>query len=628
MLKLNTIKNVEIKEMESKSNTKVRFPISIKLILIFSSLVILVLSVTTYMVSTLVRNDEQIKAEENNHTINGRTAEMIQSLLYVEENNAVGFLNSLLLSESNHSDAVFNDYCKRNQEIICISGPEFLLKINPEYKKKISDLDKKITNWYAGKKSVIEKITGSSNTFSIENVSSISGQAALAIFFPYTLNNVPGCGFVIFDAESIADLVSTGAQNTSFLINEKGDILIHTDFEKTVAAQNIDNLQAVQIFLASDMDNGQGLYLDENGEKCFYAYHKIVSSLYVITSISEKFVFEAIDKTTYRIILFSLAVMFLAIIIIRFFSKSITRPIRTLVGATHEIEKGNFNLDIQSKNHDETGLLTDSVVSMGKGLAERENLITTFRKFTNPVIAERARKGELALGGETRTATIFFSDIRSFTAISEKLSAEQVVSFLNEYMTRMVDCVNKTGGVVDKFIGDAIMAVWGAPETGGTPASDAWAAVKTALMMRSALYEYNKGRGSADKPILKIGCGINTGNIVAGQIGSNDRMEYTVIGDAVNFASRTESLNKPFGTDILVTENTYNLVKDKIIAEEMPAVHVKGKTDAVKIFAVVNMKNIKGPQTLEQVRQILNIATPDLGKVDTDAEEKKYVIGK
>ncbi|MDR2211594.1 MAG: adenylate/guanylate cyclase domain-containing protein, partial [Spirochaetaceae bacterium] len=239
-------------------------------------------------------------------------------------------------------------------------------------------------------------------------------------------------------------------------------------------------------------------------------------------------------------------------------------------------------------------------------------------------------KGELALGGETKRVTVFFSDIRSFTAISEKLTPAEVVEFLNDYMTRMVDCVDKTGGVVDKFIGDAVMAVWGAPVSTGSPARDAFNCVKAGLMMRSALLHFNRGRGGDKQPRIRIGCGINTGDVVAGQIGSSRRMEYTVIGDAVNLASRTEALNKPLGTDILITENTYALIGKQLITEEMPPITVKGKETPVRMFAVVNFRPtqdfVPKPSTLPELRRLLGIPAPDLGKADLNADEQKYKI--
>ncbi|MBQ2529783.1 MAG: adenylate/guanylate cyclase domain-containing protein, partial [Treponema sp.] len=181
-------------------------------------------------------------------------------------------------------------------------------------------------------------------------------------------------------------------------------------------------------------------------------------------------------------------------------------------------------------------------------------------------------------------------------------------------------------GVVDKYIGDAIMAVWGAPETSGSAEGDALNAVTAALMMRDSLSKFNRERAGRGLPPVKIGCGINSGPVVAGQIGSEERMEYTVIGDAVNLASRTEALNKPFATDVLITENTWKLIRDKIVVAEMPGVHVKGKTDAIKMFAVINLVGREGPKSIDEVRSIIGTVAPDLTRVNTDDEEKKYNI--
>jgi len=610
-----------------QTKQKVKYPISLKLGLIFSILVILVLGVTTYMVSTLVRGDERIKAEENNHTINGRTAETVQSMFVFTQNEAAGFLNTITLIDAaerqKSAGNLFADYCARNKETIFLSGPSFDLHCNPDFEKMHAGTAGTVKNWLDAAGSVQQNVKN--GAVEIKNISSLFNEPALCIFFPYKVNGVMECAAVGFSASRLAGIMSTGSYNTSFLINNDGDILIHPDYKKMIAAQNLSSLAAVKQMKSSQIDNGQSVSADENGVTCFYAYHRIAGSMYVITSEDQHVVFEAIDRTTYRIILFSCAILFLSIFIIRMFSKGITKPIGVLVDASHDIEAGNFLLDIKAATKDEIGVLTSSFVQMGKGLAERERLKTTFGKFTNKTIAERALKGELALGGETRTATIFFSDIRSFTAMSEKLQPQEVVAFLNDYMTRMVDCVNKTGGVVDKYIGDSIMAVWGAPESTGTPADDAWNSVKTALMMRKALYDFNQTRTGKDP--VRIGCGINSGDVVAGQIGSVERMEYTVIGDAVNFASRTESLNKPFCTDILITENTWKLVKDKVLAEEMPSVTVKGKAQPVKMFAVINAAGVKGPKTLDELRQLLHIPAPDLNKVNVNEEEKKYKIG-
>jgi adenylate cyclase len=314
-----------------------------------------------------------------------------------------------------------------------------------------------------------------------------------------------------------------------------------------------------------------------------------------------------------------------------FFAKSISVPLKTLAAATRVIEGGAFDkVELRSKRRDEIGLLTASFQRMCKALS-------IFGRFTNRQIAIEAMRNKIKPGGLPKHATIFFSDIRNFTEISENFTrdfgdeaSDRIVRWLNEYLTRMIECVDKTGGVVDKFIGDAVMAHWGTVYTSGSPQKDAFNSIWAALMMRKALYDMNKSRSHDDpgNPPIHIGCGINTGIVTAGQVGSDLRMEYTVIGDPVNLASRVESLNKPLGTDILITEDTWHMVNSYFITEEMPAVTVKGKEKPVRIFAVVNFAGKKRkPPTLSELRRSMGIETPDISKVDVNALEKKYKIG-
>lgn len=613
--------------MEDKRQQKVKFPIRFKLGIIFSGLIVVVLCVTTYMVSTLVRNDEQIKAEETNHTINGRTAVVVQTKLEAVENASKSYLDVIMLSSRKSWSDLFDAFCIENPDTVFLWSPAAGMQVNADFSSTHADAEAQIGSWLSDNRNEAMLEVLSVQTEHVYNVSDLFGIPILCLAFPYGMGSDEIC-LAGFSANDIVETMTTGSYNTSFLIDEYGDVLIHSDIEKAVARENFSDLVVVQEAFLSGNQNVQLLGDDEDGEKCFFAFYRLDScGIYAVTKEAQALVFETINRTTYRIILISIAAWFLSIILIRFFSKTITHPVDTLVKASHDIQEGNFLLDIESESKDELGLLTDSFVRMGKGLAERERLKTTFSKFTNKTIAERAMNGELNLGGESRKATIFFSDIRSFTAISEKLQPEEVVEFLNDYMTRMVACVNKTGGVVDKYIGDAIMCVWGAPESAGSSAGDALCCVMSALMMRAALIQFNRGRDGSDRqPILHIGCGINTGDVVAGQIGSSERMEYTVIGDAVNLASRTEALNKPFHTDILITENTYRLIKKYVIVEEMPSVHVKGKSEPVKIFAVVNRVGAPGPKTLREVRALLGVSEPDLRGVNTDEEEKKYKI--
>lgn len=619
-----------------KENKKVKYPIALKLISIITILIILSLGTVTALVTLIIRADVQLTAEQSNHTINAQTATSAESELSSVRANAFLLMNTLSIMGSNsvltgqYADLFF----ERNQNIAAVIISDSTEFINNRFFVS-NETDTSVLYTFLNTQQ--ETIERSSNGETIAvNATSVFGIPTLALMYPWQESEEPESLIVVFSAESLTETFTSSSTNSSFMINDTNDLLIHSDFDLMKSAANMSNLDLITQMRQNNDENRQIVFTDSEGIEYFGAYTKLdTADIGILTMIESALVFEAVNASVYRNILLGAAVLCLAILFIWFFSKSISKPVKALVAASEQIEQGEFLLNIKARSKDELGLLTARFVDMGKGLAERERLKDTFGRFTNKAIAEQAMKGELKLGGETKTVTVFFSDIRSFTAISEKLLPDEVVEFLNDYMTRMVACVNDTNGVVDKFIGDAVMAVWGTPISAGSPEKDALNCVKASLLMRSALLEFNIGRGGDKKPIIKIGCGVNTGPVVAGQIGSNDRMEYTVIGDAVNLASRTETLTKPFGADILITEDTYELIKEHVIVERMPAVTVKGKEKPVAIYAVINMPKLTGvphagedgPKTIEEVRTLVNLPTPDFAKVDGDAEEKKYKIG-
>ncbi|HEY1954589.1 MAG TPA: adenylate/guanylate cyclase domain-containing protein [Polyangiaceae bacterium] len=236
---------------------------------------------------------------------------------------------------------------------------------------------------------------------------------------------------------------------------------------------------------------------------------------------------------------------------------------------------------------DELEDLADGFNTMVEGLQERDKLKTTFGKYMTEAVMDHLLAGKVQLGGESLTATILFSDIRSFTSISEKMDAKALLSLLNEYFTEMVDVVIKEDGVVDKYIGDAIMAVFGAPVM---KADDAFHAVRAAVGMRKALAALNEKLVARGMSAIKTGIGIHTGEVVAGNIGSEKRMEYTVIGDAVNLASRLESSTKELGAPVLISQDTYDLVKDRIEARAVKEITVKGREQPVMTYEVLGLK--------------------------------------
>lgn len=198
---------------------------------------------------------------------------------------------------------------------------------------------------------------------------------------------------------------------------------------------------------------------------------------------------------------------------------------------------------------------------------------------------------KLKLGGDKKDLSVLFSDIRGFTTISEKLTPEELVRLLNEYLTVMTNIVFKYEGLLDKYMGDAIMAVFGAPLD---QPDHARRACLTALEMMEELHGLQKKWEAEGRPVLNIGVGINTGDMVVGNMGSEMRFDYTVMGDMVNLGSRLEGINKEYGSNIIISEFTYDAVQDSVICRELDFVRVKGKNKPVKIFELLADKKDEG----------------------------------
>ena len=219
--------------------------------------------------------------------------------------------------------------------------------------------------------------------------------------------------------------------------------------------------------------------------------------------------------------------------------------------------------------------------------SEKRYLKLAFQHYVPPAVVEGivADAGKLRLGGEKRELTVLFSDIRGFTTLSEAMAPEALVKLMNEYFTVMTGKVFDHRGSLDKYIGDAIMAIFGAPVTDEKHAAHACHA---ALGMIEALADLNQGWRRDGVPPIDIGVGINTGPVIVGNMGSASRFNYTVVGDAVNVASRVETLNKTYGTNILLSEYTYEQVKDEFSnTREIDQVRVRGRAQPVRLYELI-----------------------------------------
>ena len=265
----------------------------------------------------------------------------------------------------------------------------------------------------------------------------------------------------------------------------------------------------------------------------------------------------------------------------------LSRPIFRLVEATHLISSGNLSVEIPVTTHDELGVLTASFNRMVRSLREKEMIKRAFTRYVAREVVEEVLKDpeHLMLSGERREATVVFCDIRGFTALSERLTPEQVVSLLNEFYTTAIETTFKYDGTLDKFLGDAVMCVFGAPIAHPDHTARA---VKTAIDMRTALTELSKRRSMRGLDPFEVGIGVALGEVVAGTVGTEERMEYTVIGDSVNVAARLQGHAK--AGSILLSRRTYEAVHDLIEALSRGPLKVRGKEEEVEVYEVVGFR--------------------------------------
>ena len=242
----------------------------------------------------------------------------------------------------------------------------------------------------------------------------------------------------------------------------------------------------------------------------------------------------------------------------------------------------------------------------------------TFSHFVTHSVVEEllANPDKIKLGGERKNCTVLFSDIAGFTTIAEQLTPEALVKLLNDYLTQMTNIIFKYDGMLDKYEGDAIMAVFGAPISHGNHAYKGCAA---ALLMQEQLIKLRELWAKQNKPPLHARCGLNSGDMVVGNMGSENRFDYTVMGDAVNLGSRLEGANKEYGTAIMIGENTYQATKEDIIVRQLDLLRVKGKTEPIKVYELLGLKETGIPDKKQQVVDIFSQGFQSYLKQNWDA---------
>ncbi|MBI5932506.1 MAG: adenylate/guanylate cyclase domain-containing protein [Chloroflexi bacterium] len=278
----------------------------------------------------------------------------------------------------------------------------------------------------------------------------------------------------------------------------------------------------------------------------------------------------------------ALVTLILALLVTR----SIVDPLADLQEAMQRVKANDLDVSIPTKSNDEFGYVTEHFNDMAAGLRRGELLRNLLNVYVSPEVARQAVEHGTQLGGQLVECTVLFSDLRSFTSLSETLPPDDLIALLNRYMEAMVSVIVSRGGVVNKFGGDSLLAVFGTPLN---PSEEhASSAVRAAFGMRDALVEFNRRQKDVKGPQLQCGIAVATGKVVAGNVGGRERIEYTVIGDTVNLAARLQAMSKELRSDIILNAEAYTRAKAEmnLEAQGVPNVHVRGKVESVTIYVV------------------------------------------
>lgn len=278
-------------------------------------------------------------------------------------------------------------------------------------------------------------------------------------------------------------------------------------------------------------------------------------------------------------------------------ARNVTRPILRLVEAVQRIGRGDYATEVSVRRGDEIGTLADALNEMTKGLAERDRARDMLGKMVSPQVAAEVMTKRVELGGEERVVSILFADIRGFSRLSETLRPSDLVAMLNSYLSALSDVVERHGGVVDKFIGDALMALFGAPLQQPDHAARAVAAASD---MGRAVDELNRQLVARGQPRIEFGIGVNTAAVVVGNMGSRRRLNYTAIGDGVNLAARIEKLTREYDLRALVAAST-QAGAPGILFREIDRVRVRGREEPVRIYEPLGERSAFPEESLQRV---------------------------
>jgi sigma-B regulation protein RsbU (phosphoserine phosphatase) len=412
------------------------------------------------------------------------------------------------------------------------------------------------------------------------------------------LRAVIGCDISLEWLTKLLNSIKVGERGYCFIVSDIGTFIAHPR-QSIIAKESIFSIaeefndpqlrkagQAMRKQKVGFVDLGAAL----SGEEVFLAFARIQSPSWTLGAVFPKQeLFAQVENLHYRAVFLGVVGLTLLLAVSVFTAMSFARPLRRMAAAAEKVSVGDLNVDLSDiKSNDEVGRLAEAFSHMVQGLRDRDFIRDTFGQYLTREVVNRLldHKDGLRLGGEGREISMIMSDLRGFTALTAHMNPEDVITFLNRYLGKMVEILLDYRGIIDEIIGDGILAFFGAPE----PMEDhPERAVACALKMQKAMEEINALNEADGFPTLEMGIAVNTGHVVVGNIGSERRKKYGAVGSQVNFTGRVESFT--VGGQVLITRATYDKLADKLDVANVLRVEMKGMTGPVELFDV---KGIRG----------------------------------
>lgn len=595
-----------------KNKNRVKFSISFKFITIFAILLIFFFSLSTFMFYYFLGNDLSKKEVEKNSHINTLIAQNVQTTFQEVQNNVNGYFNSIILLQDDalyedKANLLFNDLCYRNPEIDFVYTTSTGTFSESKFLASHPEVQEVFVLWIEKQDALKRKVT--SGRPCVKNISQLYNESVICLLYPYVNSKTKQTEIAAIgiNTRKYADLVGLNTENPTFVISEDGICILNPDYSQVVAAKDYSELPFVKEYL-KNKNEAPKVCIDDADIKRYYDVTPISgSTMFVITSFISGVVQKDIEDLMFRIILVAIFIFFFGLFIILIFSRKISKSIERLVFITRKIENKDYKIRLKTRTHDEVGFLTESVNRMQDVLLERQSQNQLFHKYSNSTVAEKVLNGDELLSGVNKNASVLYLNVKNFSKQFGLEDSPKAVKVLNELYAKIEGCVEKTGGHIDNFYGDTLVAMWGTVNSTGSAVSDAWNCVRCALLIRVAVYEINMHRKALGKELVQVCMGISSGVVTTGEIGFSHRTDYTAFGSVIKEAKRIREMGKPFGTDIFITKATYDLVCGKIVTEQLT-----GDAEIQDIYAVVNAIGLKGPGNTEDLKDFLGLVQKEV----------------